>query len=56
MACAALMDQQLQPLYFPFLDSPISPGVRNLQRWIEDAWKDGRCLRWLVDAGSTVAQ
>ncbi|KAG9226060.1 hypothetical protein CCMSSC00406_0008722 [Pleurotus cornucopiae] len=41
MACAALMDQQLQPLYFPFLDSPISPGVRNLQRWIEDAWKDG---------------
>ncbi|KAF4604088.1 hypothetical protein EYR38_004510 [Pleurotus pulmonarius] len=41
MACAALMDQQLQPLYFPFLDSPISPGVRNLQHWIEDAWKDG---------------
>ncbi|KAF9487880.1 hypothetical protein BDN71DRAFT_1457989 [Pleurotus eryngii] len=35
------MNQQLQPLYFPFLDSPISPGVRNLQRWIEDAWKDG---------------
>ncbi|KDQ33781.1 hypothetical protein PLEOSDRAFT_152572 [Pleurotus ostreatus PC15] len=51
MACAALMDQQLQPLYFPFLDSPISPGVRNLQRWIENAWKDGKCLRRLVDAG-----
>jgi hypothetical protein len=42
MACAALMDQTEQPLYFPLLDSPIPPGVRNLQRWVEAAWNDGR--------------
>ncbi|KAL0577892.1 hypothetical protein V5O48_004087 [Marasmius crinis-equi] len=41
MACSALMDQQLQPLYFPLLDQPTSPGVRNLQRWIEEAWRNG---------------
>ncbi|KAJ7771761.1 peptidase family C78-domain-containing protein [Mycena metata] len=41
MACTALMDQQIQPMYFPLLDDPISPSVRNLQQWIEDAWKVG---------------
>jgi hypothetical protein len=41
MACAALMDQTLQPLYFPLLDAPIGPGVRNLQTWIEAAWQAG---------------
>ncbi|EKM55631.1 uncharacterized protein PHACADRAFT_173790 [Phanerochaete carnosa HHB-10118-sp] len=41
MSCAALMGQQLQPMYFPLLDAPISPGVRNLQQWIEDAWSRG---------------
>jgi hypothetical protein len=41
MACAALMDQSFQPLYFPLLDAPIGPGVRNLQTWIETAWKAG---------------
>ncbi|KAF9456722.1 peptidase family C78-domain-containing protein [Collybia nuda] len=41
IACAALMDQPLQPLYFPLLGTPIGPGIRNLQSWIEDAWKDG---------------
>ncbi|KAL5511740.1 hypothetical protein ACEPAH_4958 [Sanghuangporus vaninii] len=41
MACTALMDQQVQPLYFPALDQPSSPGVRNLQQWIEDAWRAG---------------
>ncbi|KAF5373126.1 hypothetical protein D9758_001699 [Tetrapyrgos nigripes] len=41
MTCAALMDQQSQPMYFALLDGPISPGIRNLQRWIEVAWKDG---------------
>lgn len=41
MACTALIDQQVQPLYFPALDQPTSPGVRNLQYWIEAAWKDG---------------
>ena len=35
------MDQQIQPLYFPLLDDPIPPGVRNLQVWIENAWNDG---------------
>ncbi len=41
MACAALMGQETQPLYFPLLDSPIPPGVRRLQQWIEDAWREG---------------
>ncbi|CDO70753.1 hypothetical protein BN946_scf184798.g68 [Trametes cinnabarina] len=41
MACAALMDQQRQPLYFPLLDSPLPPGVRNLQLTLEEAWKHG---------------
>ncbi|KAJ3908714.1 peptidase family C78-domain-containing protein [Lentinula edodes] len=41
MSCAALMDQPYQPMYFPLLDQPISPGVRNLQAWIEEAWNSG---------------
>ncbi|KAH0830377.1 peptidase family C78-domain-containing protein [Lanmaoa asiatica] len=41
MTCAALMDQQSQSVYFAHLDSPTPPGVRNLQHWIEDAWKNG---------------
>ncbi|KAJ3984194.1 peptidase family C78-domain-containing protein [Lentinula detonsa] len=41
MSCAALMDQPYQPLYFPLLDQPVSPGIRNLQTWIEEAWKNG---------------
>jgi hypothetical protein len=41
MACGALMNQMQQPLYFPLLDSPISPSIRNLQVWIEAAWEEG---------------
>lgn len=41
MTCAALMDQPFQTVYFPYLDDPLPPGVRNLQHWIEDAWKHG---------------
>ncbi|KAL7283270.1 hypothetical protein ACG7TL_002699 [Trametes sanguinea] len=41
MACAALMDQQRQPMYFPLLDSPLPPGIRNLQLTLEEAWKNG---------------
>ncbi|KAF8842557.1 DUF1671-domain-containing protein [Paxillus ammoniavirescens] len=41
IACAALMDQQIESLYFPLLEDPLPPGVRNLQRWIETAWKQG---------------
>ena len=41
MACAALMDQQIQPMYFPLLDTPSTPGVRNLQIMVERAWRDG---------------
>lgn len=41
MCCSALIAQTEQPLYFPLLDDPISPGVRNLQLWIEDAWSKG---------------
>lgn len=47
MACTALMDQQVQPLYFSVLDQPTPPGVRNLQQWVEDAWKAGE--RNIVD-------
>lgn len=48
MACTALINQTIQPLYFPLLDDPIPPGVRNLQYWIEDAWADGTmsCLSY----------
>lgn len=49
MACAALMDQPIQPLYFCHLDDPLAPGVRNLQQWIEDAWKQGSLsILWLL--------
>lgn len=41
MACAALIDQQIQPEYFPALNHPTPPGVRNLQKWIEEAWNKG---------------
>ncbi|KAF8969883.1 peptidase family C78-domain-containing protein [Flammula alnicola] len=41
MACGGLMSQMQQPLYFPLLDSPLPPGIRNLQSWIETAWKEG---------------
>ncbi|KAG6869075.1 hypothetical protein C0993_003395 [Termitomyces sp. T159_Od127] len=41
MACAALMDQNIQPDYSTLLSGPPSPGVRDLQQWIEDAWNAG---------------
>ncbi|KAI0336376.1 DUF1671-domain-containing protein [Cubamyces sp. BRFM 1775] len=41
MACAALIDQQVQPMYFPLLDAPLAPGVRNLQKTLEEAWQKG---------------
>ncbi|KAI0361938.1 DUF1671-domain-containing protein [Trametes cingulata] len=41
MACAALMDQQRQPMYFPLLDAPTPPGILNLQELLEEAWKRG---------------
>ncbi|KAI0670529.1 peptidase family C78-domain-containing protein [Trametes maxima] len=41
MACVALMDQQQQPLYFPLLDAPKPPGIRNMQETIEEAWRNG---------------
>ncbi|KAK7023904.1 peptidase family C78-domain-containing protein [Favolaschia claudopus] len=41
MACTTLMDQHIQPMYFPLLDHPIPPSVRNLQDWIEAAWREG---------------
>lgn len=42
MACTSLMDQPFQPMYFPLLDEPVPPSVRNLQSTIEDAWKAGQ--------------
>jgi hypothetical protein len=49
MVCTALMEQHQQSMYFAQLDFPIPPGVKNLQRWIEAAWKSGRnfVLLWL---------
>ncbi|KZS99169.1 DUF1671-domain-containing protein [Sistotremastrum niveocremeum HHB9708] len=41
MACIPLLDQSDQPGYAPLLLQTRPPGVRNLQHWIEDAWKDG---------------
>ncbi|KAG6884698.1 hypothetical protein C0992_005903, partial [Termitomyces sp. T32_za158] len=42
MACAALMDQNIQPDYLKLLSGSPSPGVRDIQRWIEDAWNAGK--------------
>lgn len=41
MACTALINQEIQPTYFPALTHPTPPGIRNLQQWIEDAWEAG---------------
>lgn len=41
MACAVLMVQPFEPFYFPLIDEPIPPGIRNLQQWIEVAWDSG---------------
>ncbi|PCH38291.1 DUF1671-domain-containing protein [Wolfiporia cocos MD-104 SS10] len=41
MVCTALMVQQQQPMYYPLLDHPTPPGVRNLQACIEEAWAKG---------------
>ncbi|KAG9050079.1 hypothetical protein FS837_007832 [Tulasnella sp. UAMH 9824] len=43
MAATALTTQPYQSSYFAMLESdPRSPpGIRNLQKWIESAWKDG---------------
>jgi len=35
------MEQTIQPDYYPLLDHPLPPNIRNLQRTIEAAWKDG---------------
>ncbi|KAJ4488410.1 peptidase family C78-domain-containing protein, partial [Lentinula aciculospora] len=49
MSCAALMDQPYQPMYFSLLDKPVSPGIRNLQTWIEQAWNNGMSFRFDVE-------
>jgi len=49
MACSALMTQTQQPLYFPMLESPLPPSIRNLQSWIEAAWRDGGTFFFLYD-------
>ncbi|KZV85094.1 DUF1671-domain-containing protein [Exidia glandulosa HHB12029] len=41
MACTALMGQHERPEYAQLLEQPMPPGVRNLQRWIQTAWRDG---------------
>ncbi|KAI0340493.1 DUF1671-domain-containing protein [Trametopsis cervina] len=41
MSCTALMDQGQQPSYSRLLELPSPPGVRRLQRLIEQAWEEG---------------
>ncbi|KAL1683558.1 peptidase family C78-domain-containing protein [Schizophyllum commune] len=42
VACAILMVQEKQPAYAALLQRPlVPPSVRNLQRWIEEAWAAG---------------
>ncbi|KAG8891000.1 hypothetical protein FRB98_000009 [Tulasnella sp. 332] len=43
MTSTALVAQHQQEMYFTLLDSDpdCAPGVRNLQRWIEEAWSEG---------------
>jgi hypothetical protein len=41
MVCTALMDQTMQPMYRSLLEHPLPPSIRNLQRTIEAAWRDG---------------
>jgi len=44
MVCTALMDQHIQPMYFPLLDHPLPPSVRNLQKTVQAAWRDGEWM------------
>ncbi|EJU03222.1 hypothetical protein DACRYDRAFT_21478 [Dacryopinax primogenitus] len=42
MACTALMTQTAQPSYARLLrPNNVSPGVRQLQHWLETAWRTG---------------
>ncbi|KAG8952651.1 hypothetical protein FRC04_004013 [Tulasnella sp. 424] len=43
MAATALTTQPYQASYFAMLESDprCPPGIRNLQKWIESAWKEG---------------
>ncbi|KZP01348.1 DUF1671-domain-containing protein [Calocera viscosa TUFC12733] len=42
MVCTALMTQSIQPSYSSLLrPNDASPGVRQLQHWLEDAWSIG---------------
>ncbi|KAG8933309.1 hypothetical protein FRC01_009959 [Tulasnella sp. 417] len=43
MAATALTTQPYQTSYFAMLESDprCPPGIRNLQKWIESAWKEG---------------
>lgn len=48
MACTALMGQEQQPRYASLLESPSPPGIRRLQKLIEEAWKEGESESELV--------
>ncbi|KIO29517.1 hypothetical protein M407DRAFT_168640 [Tulasnella calospora MUT 4182] len=43
MAATALTSQPYQTSYFAMLESDprCPPGIRNLQKWVESAWKEG---------------
>ncbi|TFK54817.1 hypothetical protein OE88DRAFT_1732116 [Heliocybe sulcata] len=41
MVCTALLSQTQRKEYWDLLEKPTPPGVRNLQKWIEEAWKQG---------------
>ncbi|TRM57596.1 peptidase family C78-domain-containing protein [Schizophyllum amplum] len=60
MACALLMIQEKQPAYAMLLERHIPPSVRNLQRWLEEAWAAGfdpegaKQLKKLVGTGKWI--
>jgi hypothetical protein len=42
MACSALYEQQVIPQYHTLLEQHGSPGIKNLQGLLENAWADGK--------------
>lgn len=45
MMCAALKEQTQQSAYSDILENPLQPSILNLQKWVEDAWKQGERIK-----------
>ena len=54
MACAALMDQRIQPAYSSLLGTPTLPGVNNLKVLIEEAWQHGEYIQYFMLANASM--